>query len=261
MDWLRLYAEFSTDPKVQMMSEAMQRRLIMLFCIQCGNGIETFHETERETSLAFAMRISAEEMAITKAEFMRRGFVLEDWTLTNWGKRQYASDSSTARVRKHREAKKEAETGTGNAVKRSSNDPEQNRTEQNRAELSSTNVLEVETFGLDAPPDGETCDPSVGKRAPCPVRRIVDLYHESLPKLPKVEKITEARAGNIRARWREDLPTLDAWKNYFEDVSRSKFLTGQTDAGPGKSRPFVADLEWITKAGNFAKIAEGRYHQ
>lgn len=107
MDWFRLYAEFATDPKVQMMSEAMQRRLVLLFCLQCGNGLETFHETERETSIAFSMRISMDEIALTKAEFMRRGFINEDWTLCNWSKRQYASDSSTARVRKHREAQKQ----------------------------------------------------------------------------------------------------------------------------------------------------------
>jgi hypothetical protein len=136
MDWLRLYAEFSTDPKVQMMSEAMQRRLIMLFCIQCGNGIETFHETERETSIAFAMRISPEEIALTKAEFLRRGFILEDWTLRKWDDRQYVSDSSTPRVRKYREAKKSAEAEGGNDMKRFSNAPEQiqNRTDTEKKE-------------------------------------------------------------------------------------------------------------------------------
>ena len=30
MDWFRMYAEFATDPKVQMLSEADQRRYIML---------------------------------------------------------------------------------------------------------------------------------------------------------------------------------------------------------------------------------------
>ena len=34
MNWMRLYAEFATDPKVQMMSEAMQRRHVMLFCLK-----------------------------------------------------------------------------------------------------------------------------------------------------------------------------------------------------------------------------------
>ncbi|NMG64356.1 hypothetical protein GPA19_05275 [Azoarcus indigens] len=134
MDWLRLYAEFASDPKVQMMSEAMQRRLIMLFCLQCSNGIETFHETERDAAIAFAMRISEEEVAQTKALFLRKGFIKSDWTLCNWSKRQYASDSSTARVRAHREKKKQAadkEKDDETLHDRSSNAPEQNRTEVN----------------------------------------------------------------------------------------------------------------------------------
>lgn len=139
MDWFRLYHEFASDPKVQMMNEAMQRRLIMVFCLQCSNGLETFHETDRETSIAFALRISAEEVAITKAEFLRRGFINEDWTLRNWSKRQYASDSSTSRVQKHREAKKQLETFHEADEKRSSNALEQSRTdtEQNRTEKQS----------------------------------------------------------------------------------------------------------------------------
>ncbi|HEU4770639.1 MAG TPA: conserved phage C-terminal domain-containing protein [Candidatus Udaeobacter sp.] len=132
MDWFRLYAEFATDPKVQMMDEAMQRRLIMLFCLQCSNGIETFHETERETSIAFALRISEQELAETKALFLRKQFINSDWTLRNWSKRQYVSDSSTARVRKHREAKKHADETHETLPKRSSNALEQNRTDTDK---------------------------------------------------------------------------------------------------------------------------------
>lgn len=129
MEWFRLYAEFATDPKVQMLSEAMQRRLIMLFCLQCSNGIETFHETLRETTLAFALRISEAELAETKDVFLSRGFINEDWTLVNWNDRQFVSDSSTARVRKHREAKKQASETSETLPKRSSNALEQNRTD------------------------------------------------------------------------------------------------------------------------------------
>lgn len=129
MDWFRMYAEFATDPKVQMMPEAMQRRLVMLLCLQCGNGIETFHETERESSIAFALRISEAELAATKELFMRKEFINSDWTLRNWDKRQYASDSSTARVRKHREKSKKAGETDETFQERSSNALEQNRTD------------------------------------------------------------------------------------------------------------------------------------
>lgn len=94
----------------------------------------------------------------------------------------------------------------------------------------------------------------------CPVGKIVDLYHQSLPKHPALLKLTKARAGAIRARWSEDLPTLAAWSNYFTDVSNSPFLTGKVDPKDGHNR-FIATLEWLCTAKNFAKVMEGKYHQ
>ncbi|WP_051556797.1 DnaT-like ssDNA-binding domain-containing protein [Pseudomonas sp. CHM02] len=138
MEWFRMYGEFATDPKVQMMSEAMQRRLVMLFCLECSNGIETFHVTERETSIAFALRVTEEILAETKAVFLAKGFINDDWTLANWEKRQYVSDSSTARVRAHREKKKKEAEERETRMKRSSNAPEQNRTEQIQKEHTHT---------------------------------------------------------------------------------------------------------------------------
>lgn len=99
MKWLRLYSEFATDPKVQIMDEALQRRLIMLFCLHVENVLATLHATE----IAFALRISEQELEETKAIFMQKGFINETWNLINWAKRQYVSDSSTERSRKHRE--------------------------------------------------------------------------------------------------------------------------------------------------------------
>ena len=96
--WFRMYAEFASDAKVQIMPENMQRRLLMLFCLRCGNVSETLHETE----LAFALRISDDELQETKALFLRKGFIDEGWNILNWDKRQYKSDTSTERVRRHR---------------------------------------------------------------------------------------------------------------------------------------------------------------
>ena len=42
--WFRMYAEFATDPKVQSMSEAMQRRLTMLLCLRCSDVLATLQE-------------------------------------------------------------------------------------------------------------------------------------------------------------------------------------------------------------------------
>lgn len=102
MDWFRFYHEFSTDPKVQMMPEAYQRRLTMLFCFRCNDNV-TLHDEE----ITFQLRISPEEWAATKAEFIKREFIDADNNILNWNKRQYISDSSNQRVKKHREKKKQ----------------------------------------------------------------------------------------------------------------------------------------------------------
>ena len=103
--WFRLYAEFANDPRIQMMAEAMQRRYVMLLCLRCSNRLVTLHETE----VAFALRVSDTDLAETKALFIDKGFIDSEWNLLNWEKRQFSSDSSTARVAAHRNRKKEAE--------------------------------------------------------------------------------------------------------------------------------------------------------
>ena len=96
--WFRLYAEFAHDPKVQMLSEVDQRRYIMLLCMRC-NGDVTLHETE----IAFQLRITDEQWAETRARLLQRKLITKDNNPTAWEKRQYASDSSAERVRRHRE--------------------------------------------------------------------------------------------------------------------------------------------------------------
>jgi len=118
--WLRLYAEFATDPKVQMMSEAYQRRYIMLLCLRCCNGGVTLHETE----VAFQLRISDEEWAETKAVFLRKNLITDDNNPAAWDKRQFVSDSSAARVSAYRNRKKEACNNDVTLQKRQCNDPD-----------------------------------------------------------------------------------------------------------------------------------------
>jgi len=102
--WFRLYHEFATDPKVQMLSETDQRRYIMILCLRCSNGDVTL----RNDQVAFQLRISNEEWLESKAVFMAQGLITQDNNPTAWDKRQYASDSSTERVARHRQKKKQA---------------------------------------------------------------------------------------------------------------------------------------------------------
>ena len=90
-----------------MMAEAMQRRLVMLLCLRCSNTLVTLHDDE----VAFQLRIDADELAKTKTLFVSKKFIDERWNLLNWDKRQFKSDTSNARVAKHRALQKEKQKG------------------------------------------------------------------------------------------------------------------------------------------------------
>jgi uncharacterized protein YdaU (DUF1376 family) len=118
------------------------------------------------------------------------------------------------------------------------------------------------------PPSGE---PELGNGLPkCNHQAVIDLYHKNLPTLRKIEIWNDARKGYLRQRWREvaeelakekDIQVSDIlewWSDFFNHIGQSKFLTGRVSDKSG--RAFTADLEWILKPSNFAKIIEGKYH-
>ena len=115
--WFRLYSEFAHDPKIQMLSEAMQRRYVMLLCLRCSETLETLHETE----IAFQLRLDEAQLLETKQLFISKKFIDENWKILNWDKRQFVSDSSTERVARHRQKKKQASNATETLQQRPSN--------------------------------------------------------------------------------------------------------------------------------------------
>jgi hypothetical protein len=92
---------------------------------------------------------------------------------------------------------------------------------------------------------------------PCPHQKIVSLYNEKLPSLPKVkEKLWNGvRSKNLAARWAEDdeRQSVEWWEGLFESINDMPFLLGDGDKG------WKADLGWIVKKENMVKIVEGRY--
>jgi len=113
------------------------------------------------------------------------------------------------------------------------------------------------------------CPPD-GGHPNCDHEKVIELYHQHLPTLRRVEVWNDTRKGYLRQRWREVAEELSKEKEivasdvlnwfaeFFDHVGQSKFLTGRVTSKDG--RAFLADLEWILKPSNFAKIIEGKYH-
>jgi hypothetical protein len=88
--------------------------------------------------------------------------------------------------------------------------------------------------------------------------KIIAVYEDTLPNLPRVKVWNKKRAQALNARVRERLKegkpadTVSYWREFFEQVRASDFLCG-------RKTDFRADLEWLLRPENFAKVIEGRY--
>lgn len=113
--------------------------------------------------------------------------------------------------------------------------------------------------------------PPSGELLPnCQHEEVISLYHKHLPTLRRVEVWNDTRKGFLRQRWREVAEELSKTKKieaadvlgwfaeFFQHIATSRFLTGRVNDKSGRS--FSADLEWILRPSNFAKIVEGKYH-
>lgn len=260
MDWFRMYHEFASDAKVQSMSEAMQRRLLMLLCLRCSNTLETLQHDE----LAFALRISDDELSATKDLFVRKNFINEEWEILQWDKRQFVSDSSAPRVKRHREKKKEEAKKTLDDAAKALKKPPCNVT------LTPQNRTDTDT---DTDKSTSTASSSCDDVRQCPTGTLVNLYHELMPMNPRVKVLSKSRRSAIRARWLEAAALdcepfgyttksagLVAWRRFFEICSESKFLSGLSPPQAGKPA-FVADIDFIFSASGFAKTLENKYHR
>lgn len=105
-----------------------------------------------------------------------------------------------------------------------------------------------------------TDQPKKPTRQNIPYQKIVELYEQILPELPVVNILNDTRKSHIRARWNEhpNHQSLEFWKDFFEYVRASDFLMGKAYPKDG-GRPFRANIDWLLKPVNFAKVTEGNY--
>lgn len=257
--WFRVYSEFATDPKVQMLSESDQRRLVMLFCFRC-NG----HVTLQDDEVTFLLRISNEEWEKTKETFVAKGFINSDNELLNWDKRQHSSDTSKDRVAAFRERKKQEKSITKELNDSLKDECNEHVTLHVTDGVTNSNGVDTDT-DTDTDTDKNLNDPIgsfVGNEnqiPDAPHREIILLYAKHLPMGIQPKSWDGARAAALKTRWREGKKRQDLawWDRFFAYIAKSDFLTGRVT--PKNGKPFEIDLPWILKKENFDKIIDGKY--
>ena len=108
--WFRIYDEILDDPKVQLLSPEAFKAWVNLLAIASRND---GHIPPVDT-LAFALRLSVQDVQSKLDDLILAGLIdiQPDKRLAphNWARRQWKSDDSTDRVKRHRGKRKSPET-------------------------------------------------------------------------------------------------------------------------------------------------------
>jgi hypothetical protein len=109
LPWFRFYAEFAGDPIVQSLAFEDQRHFVVLLCMKCDGTLDRPIDNKvRERIICRGLGLDPVTASEAKRRLVEVGLIDKDWQPSGWNKRQYVSDKSTDRVRKHRKNK---ETG------------------------------------------------------------------------------------------------------------------------------------------------------
>lgn len=75
---------------------------------------------------------------------------------------------------------------------------------------------------------------------------------------PAVTKQTGTRDAHLRARLK-DAGGLDGWRAGLAKAEASDFLCGRAPPTPPRTKPFLADFDFLTTESSFVKLMEGKY--
>lgn len=261
--WFKMAADFAYNPKIQTMSEEMQRRLVMLYCLHCsgflGNNETQCNVTSNVSCnndhVSFALRVTKEALHETKKLFIELGFMDENWQLTNWQDEQKKTEktaASTDRVRRYREKKKQEEEKKRNALHETLQETnetplEQNRTEQNN--VSYNNIIPTSTTARDGP---------IVDKSPVNYDQIVDLNNlfvcvEVVCNLFGRKKLTQKEQEAI-SDWclifdmKKVLPVIDS------ELQKFRKRSGKDPTSLLYFKPIIDKLPRVSVGAEMAKI-------
>lgn len=218
--WFRLYDELLDDPKVQKLHPALFKVLINLWCVASRHdGKFPAHQ-----DMAFSLRMSEDETFRAVSKLAEAGFIDTDPATGEqrpheWDIRQFRSDLSTDRVRKHRKGQKSANKppdGGGGSKASGNADETFHETATETEQIQRQNSV----------PNG------TGTVVPHPAADFQKAVFDAGCRLLMAVNHTERQARSMIGRWR---------KNYTDPEILTVLARAEVEV---PSEP----IEWITKS-------------
>jgi hypothetical protein len=159
--WFRVYDDLVDDPKVQLLPGDMVKALLNLWCLASQNG----GILPDISTIAFKLRVKLDRVEKILSTLKEAGLIDDDETGThphNWNRRQFKSDLSTERVKRHRGDKRNAdetfhETTSQRPQKQSTESDTETAAANVRArddpKIAEANALAIEVAAIAGYPD------------------------------------------------------------------------------------------------------------
>lgn len=141
MPWFRFYTEALDDPKVQRLPPHLFKTWVNLLCLAGTNGGK-FPSID---DIAFRLRLSPTDAGQQIDELILAGLIdigaSGEREPHNWQSRQFVSDSSTERVRKHRKQKEKQTRNADETLHETP--PEQIQKQKTDAEITTSSAYDA----------------------------------------------------------------------------------------------------------------------
>lgn len=275
IDWFRWHHGSVTDPKFQLVARRAGCGLPAVIAVwafileqaSSSNDRGAYGDLDFESiDLLMGFDDGVTQKIVVAME--ARG-LLADGLVAAWTKRQVkrerTGDNSTERVKAFREKKRQETPEAGDETPRNAMERQETPREEKRREDKEEAKASLSTADAD-----DAADQASESLPPCPHTEILRLFAEHLPELPqpRAELWDGERAKALKARWRWCLTAkrgdgrryatnrdeaLQWFGKFFDYVRRCPHLMGEN------TRSWTADLGWLVKADNFAKVQQGNY--
>lgn len=226
--WFRLYEDLVDDPKVQRLPLDHFRALINLWCLASRNG----GCLPPVGDIAFSLRLPEKQASATIAALRLAGFIDDDETGSrphNWRSRQFKSDVSNDRVRRHRQRQRNVTSSVSGTPPEAETEAETEAAQQfveGRADRDRFEVELRDALGDRQPP--ETADFS-------PILGLIDAGYDPVKDILPVVR-SRAKSAETIGSWRYFVPAI-------EEAKAAKSAIRKPAAGKPASEPTA----WLTQ--------------
>lgn len=112
-----MHAEAIDDPKLKLLAFEDRWHFVAILCLKSDGLLDKHAKSDLlDRMVAAKLGLAIRDSDEARRRLIEVGLITEKWQPVGWDKRQYASDNSTARVRKYRQKNQQC-----NGVKRFSN--------------------------------------------------------------------------------------------------------------------------------------------